>query len=71
MSIFPYEDILHLPHPEPDPAKHPRMSRADRAAQFAPFKALTGFEEAVEETAQEAERAAEDPLIREAFMEDP
>ena len=35
-----YEDIIHLPHHTS--SKHPRMSRRDRAAQFAPFAALTG-----------------------------
>ena len=43
-----YTDMLDLPHPEPDPVKHPRMSLRDRAAQFAPFAALTGFEEMID-----------------------
>lgn len=43
-----YADILHLPHP--DSAVHPRMSRRDRAAQFSPFAALTGYETAISET---------------------
>ncbi len=47
-----YEDILHLPHPEPNTAKHPRMSILDRAAQFSPFAALTGYDDAIEETAR-------------------
>ena len=34
-----YEDIINLPHYEPK--KHPRMSMKARAAQFAPFAALT------------------------------
>jgi hypothetical protein len=45
-----YEDIIDLPHPTS--TKHPRMSMHDRAAQFSPFAALTGHEEAIEETAQ-------------------
>lgn len=45
-----YDDIIHLPHPEP--ARHPRMSRQNRAAQFAPFAALTGHEDAIRETAR-------------------
>lgn len=44
----PYEDILYLPHHRS--AKHPHMSLSDRAAQFAPFAALTGHEEAILET---------------------
>ena len=46
----PYDDIIHLPHPVS--AKHPQMSMADRAAQFSPFAALTGYEEAIKETAR-------------------
>ncbi len=45
-----YDDIINLPHPTS--RKHPRMSLAARAAQFAPFAALTGHEAAVEETAR-------------------
>ena len=41
----PYEDIIHLSRPTPK--NHPRMSRLNRAAQFAPFAALTGYEDAV------------------------
>lgn len=48
----PYQDIINLPHPEP-PQNHPRMSRLDRAAQFAPFAALTGFGARIERKAQE------------------
>ncbi len=45
-----YDDIIHFPHPVS--SKHPPMSRENRAAQFAPFAALTGYEEAVKETAR-------------------
>ena len=31
-----YDDIIDLPHPEPQ--THPRMAMRDRAAQFAPFE---------------------------------
>ena len=47
-----YAEILDLPHHDPDPVKHPRMSRRDRAGQFAPFAALTGFDEMIEESKQ-------------------
>lgn len=43
-----YDDILHLPHHQSK--DRPHMSLHDRAAQFAPFAALTGHEEAIEET---------------------
>lgn len=46
----PYDDILDLPHPTSK--KHPRMSMYARAAQFAPFAALTGYGDAIKETAR-------------------
>ena len=46
----PYDDILHSRRPVS--TKHPPMSQADRAAQFSPFAALTGYEAAVRETAR-------------------
>ena len=45
-----YDDIIHLPHPTS--TRHPRMPIADRAAQFAPFAALTGYDSAIKETAR-------------------
>ena len=45
-----YEDMLELPHHVS--AKRPRMDMIDRAAQFAPFAALTGYGEAIDETAR-------------------
>lgn len=45
-----YEDMLYMPHPTSK--THPRMSMEKRAAQFAPFAALTGHADAVEETAR-------------------
>lgn len=44
-----YDDMLHLSRPR---SKRPPMAAADRAAQFAPFAALTGHREAVEEEAR-------------------
>ena len=45
-----YDDIIHLPH-HTSP-RHPRMSMRDRAAQFAPFSALTGYGDTIDETAR-------------------
>ncbi len=47
----PYDDIIDLPHPTS--TRHPRMPMANRAAQFSPFAALTGYEDAVQETARQ------------------
>ena len=49
-SKWPYEDIVNLPH-HVSPTR-PQMSRADRAAQFSSFAALTGHDAAVRETAR-------------------
>jgi len=46
----PYDDIINLPRPTS--TKHPAMSLHDRAAQFSPFAALTGFGAAIIETAR-------------------
>lgn len=45
-----YDDMIDLPHHVSK--KHPRMPLLDRAAQFAPFAALTGHEAAIKETAR-------------------
>ena len=45
-----YKDMLHLPHPVS--ATHPRMALQDRAAQFSPFAALAGYDDALRETAR-------------------
>ena len=48
-----YDDIINLPHHVSK--RHPQMSMWNRAAQFAPFAALTGYEDAIKDTAQENE----------------
>lgn len=45
-----YDDIINLPHYEPK--YHKRMSAIQRASQFAPFSALTGYDDEVKETAR-------------------
>ena len=52
-----YGDILSFPHHVSE--THPPMPIADRAAQFAPFAALTGYKEAIEETERLAEKKIE------------
>lgn len=49
-NLSKYEDIINLDHPVSK--KHKQMSLNDRAAQFSPFAALTGFEEETDETAR-------------------
>lgn len=48
-----YDDMLDMEHPTS--RTHPRMSVQERAAQFAPFAALTGHEAAISETARRTE----------------
>ena len=68
-----YDDIIGLPHHVSD--RHPRMAMIDRAVQFSPFAALTGYDAAVKETARltesrieltEEEKAILDAKLREA-----
>ena len=49
-----YDDIIRLPHPRP--LRRAPMSRENRAAQFAPFAALNGYEDAIDETARLTDR---------------
>lgn len=53
----PYEDMLYLPH-HVSPTR-PQMNPQDRAAQFAPFAALTGYDDALDETARLTDEKAE------------
>lgn len=52
-----YDDLLDLPHHIS--VTHPHMTLYDRAAQFAPFKALTGYEDDIEETARLTDQRVE------------
>lgn len=45
-----YSDIINLPHHVSK--THPQMPMQDRAAQFSPFAALTGYDDAIDETAR-------------------
>lgn len=53
-----YDDIIDLPHWNPS-RNHPRMSTQKRAAQFAPFAALSGMLELYESTRLDAEKRLE------------
>ncbi len=60
MSLYEsheYDDIIDLPYQKSQ--KHPHMDLYDRAAQFSPFAALTGFESAIEETGRITEERIE------------
>lgn len=52
-----YKDIIDLPHKQS--SKRPHMSLSDRAAQFAPFAALTGYDDAIVETGRLTDKKIE------------
>jgi len=52
-----YDDIINLPHHVS--ATRPHMTAVDRAAQFSPFAALTGYDAAVKETARLTDKRVE------------
>lgn len=52
-----YSRIINLPHPEP--RNRQRMTMYQRAAQFAPFAALTGHSAAIDETARQTNKRVE------------
>lgn len=49
-----YDDIIHLPHHVS--SRRPQMPMSDRAAQFSPFAALTGYDDAIRETGRLTEQ---------------
>ena len=64
-----YDDIMYMDRPVS--RKHVPMKVEDRAAQFAPFAALTGYDEAVSDTADKNEIWIEEINTNEIFREDP
>ena len=52
-----YDDIIRLPHHVS--SVHPHMPVSDRAAQFAPFAALTGYGDVIKETARQTDARPE------------
>ncbi len=63
-----YDDIISLPHPTS--SRHPRMSVYNRAAQFSPFAALTGYDALVDETARLTESRSELDEQRKAILDE-
>lgn len=57
IDVSQYEDIINLPHHVSK--KYPQMPVTDRAAQFSPFAALTGYEDAIRETERRTEEKIE------------
>ena len=62
-----YEDILNLPHHVSK--TRPQMSMLDRAAQFSPFAALTGYDDAIKETGRLTDEKIEIDEDRKAALD--
>ena len=62
-----YEDILNLPHHVSK--TRPQMSMLDRAAQFSPFAALTGYDAAIKETGRLTDEKIEMDEDRKAALD--
>lgn len=54
MNKGKYDDIINMPHHISK--KHPRMTLENRSAQFAPFAALTGYDDQIKETGRTTDR---------------
>lgn len=67
-DLHQYDDIINRPHPVSK--KHPQMAAIDRAAQFSPFAALTGYEKALEVTKENAIERVENEVEGEEWEED-
>ncbi len=63
-----YDDIINLPHHVS--TTRPHMTAIDRAAQFSPFAALTGYDAAIKETARLTdERVKLDEYMKDALSD--
>ena len=72
MPSFNYEGIINLPYPRNDwnfLIKHPRMSIENRAKIFAPFAALRGHSDAIEDTAEKRLTIRQDELMEDSRIE--
>ena len=63
-----YDDIINLPHHIS--TTRPHMTAIDRAAQFSPFAALTGYDSAIKETARLTDKRVElDEYIKDTLSD--
>ena len=65
-NIRDYDQIIGCPHYQS--VIRPHMARGNRAAQFAPFAALTGYDDAVKETARWTDAKIEVEEVRAVFL---
>ncbi len=72
MPSFNYDDIIDLPYPRNDwnfLIRHPRMSIENRAKIFAPFAALRGHSDAINDTAEKRLTIRQDELMEDSRLE--
>ncbi len=69
MKEHDYEDIINMERPVSK--RHTPMSKEMRAAQFAPFAALTGLDEIMDDTADTHRIGVDTEIIHEEFEEAP
>ncbi|NLK28716.1 MAG: YolD-like family protein [Clostridiales bacterium] len=67
-DVHRYDDIINLPHHESK--THPRMSKLNRAAQFSPFAALTGFDREIKEAARLTNKKIELDEIEKSVLDE-
>ena len=67
-DIRRYDDIINLPHHISK--NHPQMDTLNRAAQFSPFAALTGYDDAIEETARLTDRRIDLDEVSKAILDE-
>lgn len=64
-----YDDMIDLPHPVSK--NHPQMSLHDRAAQFSPFAALTGYDAVIKDTAKKTDIDPADEYLKTLYYDEP
>ena len=67
-DVHRYDDIINLPHHESK--THPRMSKLNRAAQFSPYAALTGFDREIKEAARLTNKKIELDEIEKSVLDE-
>lgn len=65
---YKYDDIINMPHHVS--SKRQRMSMIDRAAQFSPFAALTGYDAEIKETARLTDKRIELDVYEKAALDE-
>ena len=68
-NVKDYSDIIDLPHHVS--SKHPQMARMNRAAQFAPFAALTGYDDMIEDAGLRNAEKEDTVIFTKEYIDNP